>query len=417
MIIKESLNPLKNVQHRLDFACGMLELDKSVYDVLKEPARVIEVSIPVRMDDGKIKVFKGYRSMHNDALGPAKGGIRFHPDVSMDEVKALSIWMSLKCAIANLPYGGAKGGIIVDPNELSSGELERLSRGYIQAIYKYLGEGIDIPAPDVNTNGQIMAWMLDEYTKLTGNNSMGMITGKPLKWGGAKGRIEATGYGISVITKEVLDRVGKDIEGSTVALQGFGNVGSFSAKYLEEKGAKVVSIAKRDFAIYNEDGIYYENVRDFLTKDRDLRNYPNAKVISLEEFWSLKVDVMIPAALENAVTRDIAEKINAEIIVEAANGPVTPDADTVLLDKGKIVVPDILANAGGVTVSYFEWVQNRYGYYWNVEKTMKREEDVLIDAFNDLWNFKESRNCTFRKAAYKHGVKRITEVMKLRGWI
>lgn len=413
----ESLNPLKSAQDRLSFGCGMLELDESIYNILKEPKRVIEVSIPVKMDDGNIEVFKGYRAMHNDALGPAKGGIRFHPDVNLDEVKALSIFMSLKCAIANLPYGGSKGGVIVDPKKLSTNELERLSRGYIQAIYKYIGVDIDIPAPDVNTNGQIMAWMLDEYIKLTGNYSMGMITGKPLIWGGSKNRIEATGFGISVITKAILDEKGIDIKGATVALQGFGNVGSFSAKYLQEKGAKVVSIAKRDFAIYNESGFNYEDVRTFLVKDRDLRNYPNAKIITLDEFWALNVDVLVPAALENAITKKNADTINAKFIVEAANGPTSSDADQILEDKGIIVVPDILANSGGVTVSYFEWAQNQYGYYWNEDIILEREEDILINAFNDLWRFKESRNCTFRKAAYKHGIKRITEVMELRGWV
>lgn len=416
-MINESLNPLTIAQQRLDFACGMLEYDESIYDILKEPIRVIEVSIPVKMDNGKTKVFKGYRSMHNDALGPAKGGIRFHQDVSLDEIKALSIWMSLKCAIANLPYGGSKGGIIVDPSELSTGELERLSRGYIQATHKYLGLNIDIPAPDVNTNEQVMAWMLDEYIKLTGNYSMGMITGKPLKWGGSKNRIEATGFGISIITKAILDKQKLDIKDATVALQGFGNVGSFSAKYLEKKGAKVVSIAKRDFAIYNELGFNYEDLRDFLTKDKDLRNYPNTKIISVDEFWSLNVDVMIPAALENAITSKNAGKINAKIIVEAANGPTTPDADQILLDKGIMLVPDILANAGGVIVSYFEWAQNQYGYYWNSDVILEREEDLLTKAFDDLWEFKEAHNCTFRKAAYKHAVKRIVEVMKLRGWV
>lgn len=416
-MIKENLNPLRSVEKRLKFACGMLELEDSAYDILKQPKRTIEVSIPVKMDNGKTRIFIGYRSLHSDALGPGKGGIRFHPDVNMDEIKALSVWMSLKCGIANVPYGGAKGGVIVDPSQLSKAELERLSRGYIREIYKYLGENIDIPAPDVGTNGQIMAWMVDEYSKITGNNSMGVITGKPLEWGGSKGRVEATGFGIAVITKAILDEVGIEMKGATVALQGFGNVGSFSAKHLQEKGAKIVSIAKRDFAIYNESGIDYESVRDFLTKDKDLKNYNGSKIISLEEFWSLQVDVLVPAALENAITTENAPKIKAKVIVEAANGPTTPDADKILEDNGIVVVPDILANSGGVTVSYFEWVQNKYGYYWDEEEIMSKEEDILIQAFNDLWTFKESRNCTFRKAAYKHGVKRITTVMKIRGWI
>ena len=413
---KENLNPLKSVQDRLKFACGMIDLKDEVYEMLKEPQRVIEVSIPVRMDDGATKVFKGYRSVHSDALGPAKGGIRFHPDVNMEEIKALSIWMSLKCAIVSVPYGGAKGGITVDPSKLSNGELERLSRGYISSLYKYLGEKVDIPAPDVNTNGQIMAWMADEYIKLTGNNSMGIITGKPISWGGSQGRIEATGHGIAVISKAVLGKFGRDIKDSTAAVQGFGNVGGNTVKHLQKQGARVVAIAKKDFAIYNEDGIDYLDISEFAKKDKDLRNYPKAKEISLEEFWSLNVDMLIPAALENAVTEEIAGMINARIIVEGANGPVTPAADKVLEGRGITVVPDILANSGGVTVSYFEWIQNQYGYYWSEEEVIEKEEAVLMEAFDDLWKFKESRNCTFRKAAYKHGVKRITDVMKLRGW-
>ncbi len=413
---KENLNPLKSVQERLKFACGMIDLKEEVFEMLKEPQRVIEVSIPVKMDNGATEVFKGYRSVHSDALGPAKGGIRFHPDVNVEEIKALSIWMSLKCAIVSVPYGGAKGGITVDPSRLSNGELERLSRGYISSLYKYLGEKVDIPAPDVNTNGQIMAWMADEYIKLTGNNSMGIITGKPISWGGSQGRIEATGHGIAVISKAVLGKFGRDIKGAKAAVQGFGNVGGNTVKHLQKQGAKVVAIAKKDFAIYNKEGIDYLEISEFAKTDKDLRNYPYAKEISLTDFWSLEVDLLVPAALENAITREIADMINSKIIVEGANGPVTQGADKILEDKGIVVVPDILANSGGVTVSYFEWIQNQYGYYWSEEEVIEKEEAVLMGAFNDLWKFKESRNCTFRKAAYKHGVKRITDVMKLRGW-
>lgn len=413
---KENLNPLKSVQERLKFACGMIDLKEEVFEMLKEPQRVIEVSIPVKMDNGTTEVFKGYRSVHSDALGPAKGGIRFHPDVNMEEIKALSIWMSLKCAIVSVPYGGAKGGITVDPSRLSNGELERLSRGYISSLYKYLGEKVDIPAPDVNTNGQIMAWMADEYIKLTGNNSMGIITGKPISWGGSQGRIEATGHGIAVISKAVLGKFGRDIKGAKAAVQGFGNVGGNTVKHLQKQGAKVVAIAKKDFAIYNKEGIDYLEISEFAKTDKDLRNYPYAKEISLTDFWSLEVDLLVPAALENAITREIADMINSKIIVEGANGPVTQGADKILEDKGIVVVPDILANSGGVTVSYFEWIQNQYGYYWSEEEVIEKEEAVLMGAFNDLWKFKESRNCTFRKATYKHGVKRITDVMKLRGW-
>lgn len=413
----ENNNALIDVQKRLKDACGMLELDESIYNVMKEPYRVMEVSIPVRMDDGVTKVFKGFRSSHSDSLGPSKGGIRFHPGVTRDEVKALSIWMSLKCAIANLPYGGAKGGVIVDPSKLSERELEQLSRGYIRAIHKYLGEKTDIPAPDVNTNGQTMAWMLDEYIRLTGNQALGMITGKPLSWGGSKGRIEATGYGIAVIAKEAMDKVGIDVKTATVSVQGFGNVGSYSARFLEEKGAKVVAIAKKDYAIFNPEGLHNADLVSFLAKDKDLRNFPGVQVITLDEFWQLKVDVLIPAALEHAINAGNAESIGAKIIVEGANGPVTPEADDILDRRGILVVPDILANSGGVTVSYFEWIQNQYGQYWSEEKVLGKEQEMLIGAFHDLWNFKETRNCTFRKAAYKHGVKKISAVMKIRGWV
>lgn len=409
-------NSFRNAQLRLKAACDKLGYEDSIYQILKEPSRVIEISIPVKMDDGSLEVFKGYRVVHNDSLGPAKGGIRFHTDVDGDEIKALSIWMSLKCGIAGLPYGGAKGGITVDPTRLSQGELERLSRGYIDGIYKYIGERIDIPGPDVNTNAQIMAWMVDQYCKLTGTNSLGVITGKPVYWGGSQGRTEATGYGLSVICKTVLKKLGRDIKGSTVAIQGFGNVGGFSAKHLEKQGAKIVSIAKRGFAIYNEKGLYYDDIMDFLSKDKDLRNYPKAKVISIDEFWSLNVDIMLPAALGNVIDADIAEKIKATIVCEGANGPITPSGDEVLDRKGILVVPDVLANSGGVTVSYFEWVQNQYGYYWTEEEVFEKEESVLIRAFNDIWNFKEELNSTFREAAYMHSVRKMAEVMKTRGW-
>lgn len=408
----ENLNPLKSVQDRLEVICEMLKINEDVSNILKEPSRSVEVSIPIKMDNGNIKVFKGYRTLHNDAIGPGKGGTRFHQDVNIDEVKALSIWMSLKCAIANVPFGGAKGGVIVNPSELSKGELERLSRGYISAIHKYIGEKIDIPAPDVGTNPQVMAWMVDEYIKLTGDNTMGVVTGKPFNWSGFKGRVEATGHGISIITKSVLNELDININNATAAIQGFGNVGGFAAKHLQDQGIKVVSIAKRDFAIYNESGLDYYDISAFIEKDKDLRNYPNAEVITLDEFWSLNIDVLIPAALENAITSENAYKINASIVVEGANGPTTPDADVILEDNGIIVVPDVLANSGGVTVSYFEWVQNQYGYYWSEEEVLEKEETMLIKSFNTLWDLKKLDNCSFRTAAYKHAVKKITDVMK-----
>ncbi|MBU5436581.1 Glu/Leu/Phe/Val dehydrogenase [Tissierella sp. MSJ-40] len=418
---KENLNPLESAQKQVKIACDALGLDPSVYEILKEPQRVIEVSIPVKMDDGSVKVFKGYRSVHNDAIGPAKGGVRFHPGVNLDEVKALSVWMTFKCCVTGIPYGGGKGGITVDPSTLSKGELERLSRGYIQGLYKYLGEKIDIPAPDVNTNGQIMAWMVDEYNKLTGHAAVGVITGKPVEWGGSKGRNEATGFGVAVIVREAAAKVGIDMKKASVAVQGFGNVGSFTVKNIQGQGAKIVAVGEwaKDvgtYAIYNEEGLDYEDMAAYMSVHRNLVDYPKAKRISLDEFWALNVDIMVPAALENAVTVEVAEKINAKLVCEAANGPITPDADEVLERKGITVTPDILTNSGGVTVSYFEWVQNLYGYYWEEDEVVQKQEIAMVNAFNDIWKIKEEYNVTMRKATYMHSVKKVADVMKLRGW-
>lgn len=415
-MINESLNPLKSAQNQIKIACDALDLDPAVYELLKEPQRVIEISIPVKMDDNSIKVFKGYRSLHNDAIGPGKGGIRFHPDVSLDEVKALSIWMTFKCCVTGIPYGGAKGGVTVDPSKLSQGELERLSRGYIQRLYYYLGEKIDIPAPDINTNSQVMAWMVDEYIKLNGNFVSGVITGKPSEWGGSKGRDEATGSGVAVVAREAAKKIGMDIKKATISIQGFGNVGGFTAKHLENQGAKIVAVCLRDFAIYNEDGLDYEDMRLHLDTHKNLSEYPKADKISIDEFWSLNVDILIPAAMENTITRENAEKINAKLICEAANGPITPEADEILEDKGILVTPDILTNAGGVTVSYFEWVQNLYKFYWSVEEVIKREEISMVNAFNDIWEVVEKHKVSFRKAAYMSSIKKLADIMKLRGW-
>ena len=417
----EKLNPFESAQSQIKSACDALGLEPAVYELLKEPQRVIEISIPVKMDDGSIKVFKGYRSMHNDAVGPGKGGIRFHLGVNMDEVKALSIWMTFKCCVTGIPYGGAKGGVTVDPQTLSKGELERLSRGYIQGLYKYLGEKIDVPAPDVNTNGQIMAWMTDEYIKLTGRNEIGVITGKPVEWGGSKGRNEATGFGVAVVAREFAKKYGIDLKNAKVAIQGFGNVGSFTVKNVQGQGAKIVSIGEwtRDigtYAIYNEDGLDYEDMAKYMKEHKNLVNYPNGKMITLDDFWELDVDILIPAALENAITAEVAEKINAKLICEAANGPITPDADVVLERRGIPVSPDILTNSGGVTVFYFEWVQNLYGYYWTEKEVVEKQELAMIQAFNYIWKIKEEHNVTMRKATYMHSVKKIADVMKLRGW-
>lgn len=411
---------LLNAQLQVKQACEKLGLEDHIYSLLKEPQRVLEVSIPVKMDDGTYQVFKGYRSQHNNAMGPYKGGIRFHPNVDMHEVKALSIWMTFKGGVMGVPYGGGKGGITVDPKTLSQGELERLSRGYIDLTYKYLGEKMDIPAPDVGTNGQVMAWMTDEYIKLTGDYTLGVITGKPVEWGGSLGRTDATGYGVSVIAREILNKKDIDVKSATAALQGFGNVGTYSGKYLQEQGIKILAVAGHEkgleFAIYNESGIDMESLIEFKETNNNLKEFNGVEIISIEEFWSLKVDLMIPAALENVIDENVAKLIEAKIVCEAANGPITPEGDKILKERGIYVTPDILTNAGGVTVSYFEWVQNRYGYAWEFEEVLLKEEKAMTDAFNNVWKVAEEYNVTMREAAYMFSIKKVYETMKLRGW-
>ncbi len=417
----ENLNPIENARLQLKSACELGDIDKKVYEILKNPQRVIEISIPVKMDDGSIKVFTGYRSCHSTAVGPSKGGVRFHPNVTMDEVKALSMWMSFKCGVMNLPYGGGKGGIKVDPSELSERELEELSRGYIRGIYKYLGDDIDIPAPDVNTNGKVMGWMLDEYIKLTGHHRPGVFTGKPIVLGGSKGRTEATGLGVTYITRNICHKIGLKLSETSVILQGFGNVGSYTFKFLEDMGFKVIALLEwnkeiGEYALYNKSGISYEKLSKFKEKHDNLIDFEGANKISSEEFWSLKADILIPAALENSINEEIAEKLDVKVIVEGANGPVTSSADKVLNDRGITIVPDILANSGGVTVSYYEWVQNQYGYYWSQEEVFSRLEPCMNEAFENIWKIKEEKNLTFRQATYVYSLIRISEAMKYRGW-
>lgn len=411
---------LLNAQLQVKQACGKLGLEDHIYKLLKEPQRVLEVSIPVKMDDGTYEVFKGYRSQHNNAMGPYKGGIRFHPNVDMDEVKALSIWMTFKGGVMGVPYGGGKGGVTVDPKTLSKGELERLSRGYIDLTYKYLGEKMDIPAPDVGTNGQVMAWMTDEYIKLTGDYNLGVITGKPVEWGGSLGRTDATGYGVAVVAREILKKKGIEVKSATAALQGFGNVGTYSGKYLQEQGIKVLAVAGHDkgveFAIYNESGLDMEALIEFRKSNKNLKEFDEVEIISMEEFWGLQVDLMVPAALENVIDENIAKLIQAKVVCEAANGPITPEGDKILKEIGIDVTPDILTNAGGVTVSYFEWVQNRYGYAWGEDEVLSKEEKAMTDAFNKVWKVAEEYNVTLREAAYMFSILKVYETMKLRGW-
>ena len=413
----KELNVFEMAQAQVKNACDKLGMEPNVYELLKEPQRVIEVNIPVKMDDGSIKIFKGFRSQHNDAVGPTKGGIRFHPNVSLEEVKALSIWMTFKCSVTGIPYGGGKGGIIVDPSELSKGELERLSRGYIDGIYKLIGEKVDVPAPDVNTNGQIMAWMVDEYNKLTGTSAIGTLTGKPVDFGGSKGRNEATGYGVAVTVREACKKMG--ITEPKVAVQGFGNVGAFTVKNIQKLGGKVVAMCEYDkehgpYAIYDENGLDFQAMWDYKEANGNLVGF--AKEIAIDDFWGADVDVVVPAALEKAIDVHQAELIKAKLVCEAANGPTTPAADEVLNKKGIVLTPDILTNAGGVTVSYFEWVQNLYGYYWGEKEVEEKEDIAMVDAFEALWKIKEEYNVTMREAAYMHSVKKVATAMKLRGW-
>ena len=400
-------NALIMAQKQVKDACTRLNMPESVYEILKEPQKILEVSIPVKMDDGSVKVFKGYRSQHNDAVGPTKGGIRFHPSVTRDEVAALSIWMTFKCSVTGLPYGGGKGGIAVNPSKLSQGELERLSRGYIQGIYKLLGEKVDIPAPDVNTNGQIMAWMTDEYNKLAGHSAIGVLTGKPLEFGGSQGRVAATGMGTAFIVREMFKKMGIPMHNAKVSLQGFGNVGSYFAKAITEMGAKVIAVKKSNATLYNPDGLNIQSL---------MEDFPIRHDISDEEFWALEVDALMPAALENSIDVKVAEIIRAKLIAEGANGPVTLEADEVLAKKGVLIAPDILANAGGVLVSYFEWVQNLYGYYWDEKEVLEKAERSMLEAFEAVYAVKEEYGVTMRTAAYMYSIKRIANVMKLRGW-
>ncbi|HGT0211976.1 TPA: NAD-specific glutamate dehydrogenase [Clostridioides difficile] len=417
----KDVNVFEMAQSQVKNACDKLGMEPAVYELLKEPMRVIEVSIPVKMDDGSIKTFKGFRSQHNDAVGPTKGGIRFHQNVSRDEVKALSIWMTFKCSVTGIPYGGGKGGIIVDPSTLSQGELERLSRGYIDGIYKLIGEKVDVPAPDVNTNGQIMSWMVDEYNKLTGQSSIGVITGKPVEFGGSLGRTAATGFGVAVTAREAAAKLGIDMKKAKIAVQGIGNVGSYTVLNCEKLGGTVVAMAEwckseGSYAIYNENGLDGQAMLDYMKEHGNLLNFPGAKRISLEEFWASDVDIVIPAALENSITKEVAESIKAKLVCEAANGPTTSEADEVFAERGIVLTPDILTNAGGVTVSYFEWVQNLYGYYWSEEEVEQKEEIAMVKAFESIWKIKEEYNVTMREAAYMHSIKKVAEAMKLRGW-
>ena len=413
----ETLNPFEIAQKQIKSACDKLNTDPAVYEILKNPMRVLEVSFPVKLDDGTIKTFTGYRSQHNNAVGPFKGGLRFHPAVTKDEVKALSTWMTFKCSVAGIPYGGGKGGMAIDPKKYSKAELERISRGLAEAISPLIGEKVDIPAPDVNTNGQIMSWMVDSYEKIVGHSAKGVFTGKPLEFGGSLARTEATGYGVHLAAKKALDKLNIDVKGATYAVQGFGNVGYYTAYYAYKYGAKIVAFSNTDVAIYNENGIDMEAViKDYEENGRIAENKGYGKDFTNEELLELEVDVLAPCALENQITSENADRIKAKVITEGANGPTTPEADEILYKKGIVVIPDILANAGGVVVSYFEWVQNLQGYYWSFDEVQEKEDTVLSNAFEDVWSIADEFKVDLRNAAYMSSIRRIEKAMKFRGW-
>ncbi|MCD6414455.1 MAG: Glu/Leu/Phe/Val dehydrogenase [Candidatus Diapherotrites archaeon] len=411
----EKINPFESAQKQLDEAAEVMHLKPEILEVLKHPKRLLTVNFPVRMDDGSVKVFQGYRVQHNDARGPTKGGIRFHPNVSLDEVKALATWMTWKCAVAGIPYGGAKGGVIVNPKELSEGELERLSRAFIQAIHRFIGPERDIPAPDVYTNPKIMAWMMDEYSRLVGKNTPGVITGKPLSVGGSKGRGTATSQGGVYVLNKALEKQGLKPEKTRVAVQGFGNAGSFAAIILANDGYKIVAVSDSRGGILNESGLDPEAVLKHKKETGSVTGFPGSKKITNEELLELDCDVLVPAALENQITRENASKIKAKIVLELANGPTTPEADGILHKNGTLVIPDILANSGGVTVSYFEWVQNTMGYYWSEEEVKEKLKKIMEDAFEGVYVLMEKHKVNMRTAAYMLAVRRVADAMEARG--
>lgn len=411
----ENLNLFTSTQVVIKEALDKLGYDEGMYELLKEPMRMTEVRIPVKMDDGKVKVYTGYRGQHNDAVGPTKGGVRFHPDVTLDEVRALSMWMTIKAGIVDLPYGGGKGGVVCDPREMSMSELEGLSRGYVRALSQVMGPTKDIPAPDVFTNAQIMAWMYDEYSRIDEFNSPGFITGKPIVLGGSQGRDRATAEGVTIIINEAAKRRGIDMKGARVVIQGFGNAGSFLSKFLHEAGAKVVGISDAYGALHDPDGLDI----DYLLDRRDSFGTVTTlfeDTLTNQELLELDCDILVPAAIENQITEHNANNIKATIVVEAANGPTTSEATKILTERGILLVPDVLASAGGVTVSYFEWVQNNMGFYWTEEEVRERMTEKMVTAFDNVYTQSETRGIDMRLAAYMIGIRKTAEASRFRGW-
>ena len=415
---KTKYNLFSMAQEQLNECAKILNLDKSVYDVLASPMREIHISLPVKMDDGTVKVFHGYRVQHNNALGPTKGGIRFHPEETIDTIRALASWMTWKCSLMGLPLGGAKGGIICNPKEMSDGEIERLSRTYVDMIYKYIGPEEDVPAPDVYTNPRIMAWMMDEYSKIAQKNQFGTFTGKPIVIGGSAGREQVTAKGGLYTLKEAASEFGIDLSRTTIAIQGYGNAGYYAGVLAKEMfGCKVVAVSDSKGAIFNKDGIGCEKVNQHKKKTGSVKGFPGTKEITQEELLSLDVDILILAALEMAVNKENASSVKAKIIMELANGPTTPDADKILYEKGIHVIPDLVCSAGGVTVSYFEMVQNFMMLYWSEKEVDDRLSEKMKNAYHNVLDTSKRLKINMRQAAYVIAVQRVIEAMKLRGWV
>lgn len=411
-------NLFEIAQKQIDACAGILGLDPNVHAILRVPMRELHVSLPVRMDDGSVKVFQAFRVQYNDARGPTKGGIRFHPDETIDTVRALAAWMTWKCALLNLPLGGAKGGAICNPKEMSQGEIERLSRAYIQSIYQFIGPDKDVPAPDVYTNPQIMVWMMDEYSKIAGKNQFGVITGKPPHIGGSAGRGDATARGSMYTIREAANVCGIDLGEATVAVQGYGNAGYHSARLCKELfGCKVVAVSDSKGGIFSKQGLEPEVAREHKARTTSVINLPNTEAISSKELLELEVDILIPAELESVITGENAPNIKARILAELANGPTTLEADDILYKNGVHIIPDFLCNAGGVTVSYFEMVQNSYMYYWDEKEVHERLDAKMTNAYHSVLTTSRKYDINMRQAAYVVAVERVAEAMRLRGWV
>ena len=408
-------NPFEAMMSRFDRAAQLLDLEPGLYKVLRHPERQIIVSVPVMMDNGEVEVYEGYRVLYNTSRGPAKGGIRFDMQVNLDEVKALAAWMTWKCAVVNLPFGGAKGGVICDPLKMSAGELERLTRRYTAAIIHTLGPDSDVPAPDVNTNERVMAWIMDTYSMHHRHTVTAVVTGKPVEMGGSLGRREATGRGCMIVIKEALKHLGMKVSGTTVAVQGFGNVGSIAAELLVKEGCLIRGISDRTGGYWNKNGVDIDAALKHVKLHKSLEGFKGGDTITNEELLTSQVDVLLPAALENVITSKNAKNIRAKIIVEGANGPTTAGADSILAEKAIFVVPDILANAGGVTVSYFEWVQDRGGYFWSEATVNERLTDIMCRSFADVLNLSTLHKVDMRTAAYMLSISRVATVHRLRG--